>query len=87
LILLSRYIDMLPCSLLTFRGMITVNGKSRQWEKELNFSEIYDFLGYTLKEPIVTVKVNGRLVPKEDRENYSIPDGAIIEITNILRGG
>ena len=67
--------------------MITVNDKVMPWEEGLSFAEIYEFLGYTLKEPVVTVKVNGEIIPREKRAGFSIPDGSIIEIVNVLRGG
>ena len=67
--------------------MIIVNGKQMSWQRDLTFSGIYEFLGYTLKDPIVTVKVNGKLVSKEERGAFKIHDNSEIEIINILRGG
>ncbi len=58
-----------------------------EWKNGLTFGEIFRFLGYTLSDPIVAVKVNGTLVPKNERAGYSIPDGGEIEVLNILRGG
>ena len=68
-------------------GMIEVNGKKMEWHPGLEFREIYTFLGYTISSPLVSVRVNGRLVKKSDRAGYAIPDEAVVSIINILRGG
>lgn len=67
--------------------MITVNGKPMEWKEGLTFPEIYTFLGYTIKSPKVLTKVNGDIVQRSQREGYNIPDGADIEVVNILCGG
>jgi thiamine biosynthesis protein ThiS len=67
--------------------MIDINGKPMEWKEDLTFDEIYRFLGYNLKKPLVVIKVNGEIIKKSERENFSIPDKAAIEVKNILRGG
>jgi len=67
--------------------MILVNGKNMEWKEDLTFSEVYSFLGYTIKSPKVLVKVNGEIIKRSQRDNFNIPDGADIEIVNILCGG
>jgi thiamine biosynthesis protein ThiS len=67
--------------------MIDVNGKPMEWQEDLSFDEIYRFLGYNLKKPLVVIKVNGEIIKKSEREHFSIPDKAVIEVKNILRGG
>jgi thiamine biosynthesis protein ThiS len=67
--------------------MIYVNGKSMEWKEYLTFDDIYRFLGYNLKKPLVVIKVNGEIIKKSEREHVAIPDEAVLEVKNILRGG
>ena len=67
--------------------MLEVNGKQMEWREDVTFEEIYRFLGYNLKKPLVVIKVNGEIVKKEERDGFKIPDGARIEVKNILKGG
>ncbi len=67
--------------------MITVNGKQMEWRSDLSFSDIYTFLGYTIRSPKVITRVNGEIVKRSEREGFQIPDGADIEVVNILCGG
>lgn len=67
--------------------MITVNGKPMEWKEDLTFPEVYAFLGYTIKSPKVLTKVNGEIIKRSRREGYKIPDGAELEVVNILCGG
>lgn len=67
--------------------MIMVNGKPLDWRPELTFGEILRSIGYTISNPRVIIKVNGRNVPKSERDGFEIPDSAEIEIINTLCGG
>ncbi|MFP4179339.1 MAG: sulfur carrier protein ThiS [Spirochaetaceae bacterium] len=67
--------------------MIIVNGQSMEWEEGLTFQGLFKRLGYTIQNPPVLLRVNGTVIKKSEREEYLIPDGASIEIKNLLRGG
>lgn len=67
--------------------MITVNGKRMEWHEGITFEEIYRFLGYTISNPPVLVKVDGNTIRKGERESFKIPDGAEITVAGTLRGG
>lgn len=67
--------------------MIYVNGKELKWKPELTFSEILVEIGYKIPNPRVAVRLNGESIPKSRREGTVIPDGAEIQIINILCGG
>ena len=67
--------------------MIYVNGKKMDWHRRIKFSEIFTFLGYTISKPLVITRVNGKLVRKQERKDYLIPDNSVIEVLNLLRGG
>ena len=67
--------------------MVSINGREAKWHPQMNFSEIFTFLGYTISRPLVITRVNGKLVRKHDRHDYDIPDNSKIEVLNLLRGG
>lgn len=67
--------------------MITVNGKPMDWREGLTFSEILKFLGYTISQPRVILRVDGETIPKERRETLAFSDGADIRVINTLCGG
>ena len=58
-----------------------------EWTEKLSFADIYKFLGYTIKSPKVITRVNGQVVKRHEREHVDIPDGADVEVVNILCGG
>ena len=72
---------------LSLHNVLRVNGRTLPWHEGITFSEIYTALGYTLRDPLVVVRVNGKTLDKGERDDFSIPDGADIEIINKLRGG
>lgn len=69
------------------KHMIIVNGQSMEWEEGLTFQRLFKRLGYTIQNPPVLVRVNGTVIKKSEREGYTIPNEASIEIKNLLRGG
>lgn len=68
-------------------GTITVNGKSMEWYKGMSLFDVYRRLGYTLKIPPVLVQVNGRLIRKSFWKEYTVPEGAVLQVVNVFRGG
>ena len=67
--------------------MVSVNGKDLEWSSDLTFTDVYRRIGYTISNPRVIVRVNGKSVPKHERPGYKIPDSADIEVVNTLCGG
>jgi len=67
--------------------MIRVNEEFMDWDEGMSFEVLLRRLGYTIKNPPILVRVNNHLVKKSERQGFSIPDGAVIEIKTILRGG
>ncbi len=66
---------------------ITVNGEAMEWRADLNLFEIFRAIGYTLKVPVVLVKVNGETVVKSRWKEYMVPANADILIRNVFNGG
>ncbi len=67
--------------------MITVNKKEYEWKEGLDLYEVFRMVGYTLKKPSVMVNVNGNTVKKDSWDSFTVEDGSVIEIVNLLRGG
>lgn len=67
--------------------MITVNGKEYKHKEDMDLHDLYKVLGYTLKSPSLLVQVNGEVIKKDRWNDYTVPDKAVIEIVNLLRGG
>jgi thiamine biosynthesis protein ThiS len=68
-------------------NMIKVNGKELKWYQGITFSEVYKTVGYTIRNPRVLIRVNGKPLRKNERAHYIISDGDEIEIINTLCGG
>jgi len=67
--------------------IITANGKIFDWNEGISLFEVFRGMGYTLKIPAVLVRVNGELIKKNLWNDYSVPEGAEIQVLNVLRGG
>lgn len=68
-------------------GTITVNEEIKEWKEELNLFQVFRDMGYTLKVPAVLVRVNGELVRKSTWNQYVVPNGAVLQVVNVFRGG
>lgn len=65
--------------------MILVNGKEVAYEEGLTVKKLLDKLNYTF--PMIIVRVNGKLVNKEDWETYAIPPDATVQALHQIAGG
>ncbi len=66
--------------------MIRVNKRTEvAWEDGMTVSDLLDRLNYTY--PLIIVKVNGELVPREAYDNRAIPDGADVRVIHLIAGG
>lgn len=65
--------------------MILINGKEHEWKGHLTVQEILDMKKYTF--PKIIVKVNGKLIPKQEYANVLINDGDEIQVIHLLAGG
>ena len=53
----------------------------------MSLFEVFQFLEYKLKVPVVLVHVNGQMVKKSLWQEYRVADNAVIKIYNIVCGG
>lgn len=65
--------------------MITVNGKEVAYEEGMTVKRLLEIMNYTF--PMIIVRVNGKLVLKEDWETFVIPPGAKVQALHQIAGG
>jgi thiamine biosynthesis protein ThiS len=65
--------------------MITAKGRQLDWHEGMTIGEVLEVLGYTF--PLVLVRVNGELVKKSRWTEFSVPDGASIDVQPVVAGG
>lgn len=66
--------------------MIIVNNRDRvEYSKGMTVQDILNKLGYTYT--LITVTVNGELVPREQFEEYTVDDGSEVGVFHLAHGG
>ncbi len=65
--------------------MILVNGKEVGYEDGMTVKRLLEKLNYTF--PMIIVRVNGKLVSKEEWETFVIPPGAKVQALHQIAGG
>ena len=65
--------------------MIKVNGRDREWEKDLTVDLLLKKCKYTF--PLIMVKVNGKYIPKEKYKDTMITDGDDVQVIHSIAGG
>jgi len=64
---------------------VTINGKPRQLPRELNISELLDYLG--VRRNGVAVALNGEVVLREEWEQTVVRTGDHVEVVHMVGGG
>ncbi len=65
--------------------MICVNQEEMEWEAGMTIQDVLDRRRYTF--PMIVVKVDGELVPKEAYASYELRDGADVKVIHLISGG
>ena len=66
--------------------MLTINNRDKiNWQKDMTVNDVLDVMGYNYS--LITVTVNGELVPHEDYDSYSVPDNAEVIVFHLAHGG
>jgi sulfur carrier protein len=66
--------------------MVIVNNRDRiHWRKKMSVKDLLQEMRYSYT--LITVTVNGELVPKEDYETHLIPDNAEVTVFHLAHGG
>jgi len=64
---------------------IEVNSKKVEWLENETVSQLLKRVGYIF--PLVVVKINDRVIPKNDFPNIIVPDKSKISVIHMISGG
>jgi thiamine biosynthesis protein ThiS len=66
--------------------MLTINDRDRiAWREGMTVRGVLDAMGY--EYPLITVTVNGELVPEDQYDTQVVPDSAEITVFHLAHGG
>ena len=66
--------------------MILVNNRDKvKWQENMTVKDLLNIMKYSY--PLITVSVNGTVIPGEEYEYFQIPDKAEITIFHLAHGG
>jgi len=66
--------------------MILVNNRDRvEWREGMTVQDVLDAMGFDYA--LITVTVEGRLVPEHDYETRTVPDGSKVGVFHLAHGG
>lgn len=64
---------------------IEVNGRKVDWVQNETVTDLLKRMRYTF--PLVVVKINDKVVPKQDFPKVLVPDKSIIAVIHMISGG
>ncbi len=64
---------------------LTINGHMRPWQEGMTVQDALDLMNYTFI--MLVVKINGRVVLREDYGSTLIPNGAEVLVIHLISGG
>ncbi len=64
---------------------IKVNGHEIDWEENLTVRKVLKKMNYVFK--MLVVKVDGKLVKKENYDTFIIPKSADVKVIHLISGG
>lgn len=64
---------------------IEVNDKKVEWVENETVSQLLRRMGYVF--PLVVVKINDKIIPKNDFSNVVVPDKSKIAVIHMISGG
>lgn len=66
--------------------MVTVNNRDKvDWHEGMTVQDLLDAMGYSYK--LITVTVEGVVVPHEDFEEHLVPDDTNVTVFHLAHGG
>ena len=66
--------------------MIIVNNRDKvEWREDMSIQDILDAMGYDYA--LITVTVDGTLVPDDDYETRKVNDGSKVGVFHLAHGG
>ena len=64
---------------------IKVNGRNYDWVENETIKELLRRVRYTF--PLVVVKIDDKLIPREDFSKVTVPDNSEISVIHMISGG
>jgi len=64
---------------------IEVNTRTIDWVENETVQALLDRMNYNF--PLIIVKIDGTLIPKDEYSNSLIPDGSKVEMVHLISGG
>ena len=64
---------------------IEVNGREIEWIENETVKDLLERMRYSF--PLVTVKIDDRIVPRKDISIVVVPDGSKLAIIHLMSGG
>lgn len=65
---------------------VLVNGsRELTWSQGMTVRDVLRMCGFTYS--LITVTVNGQVVPREEFDTFSIPPGADVRVIHLIAGG
>jgi sulfur carrier protein len=65
--------------------MIVVNEEPLPWHDGMTVRDILRVKNYRF--PMLVIHVGDQLVPKQDYDTTSVPDGAVVKVIHLISGG
>ncbi len=66
--------------------MLLINNRDKiEWTDGMTIRDVLKKMGFTFS--LITVTVNGKLVPKDEYDHYKIPDNARVGVFHLAHGG
>jgi len=65
--------------------VIEVNGRKVEWVKNETISQLLKRVRYTF--PLVVVKINNKIVPRNNFSETIVPDNSNIAVIHMISGG
>ena len=64
---------------------INVNSEPMDWQQGMTIRDILSKRNYTFK--MLVVKVNGKLVKRDQYDQFEVPEGADVKVIHLISGG
>lgn len=66
--------------------MVEINNRDKiEWREGMTVQDLLDTMGYSYK--LITVTVDGEVIPHEDFEEHHVPDNADVNVFHLAHGG
>ena len=64
---------------------ITVNGRTVDWLENETVTRLLKRMKYTF--PLIIVKIDKKIIPRKDHNNYIIPNRSVVDVIHMISGG